>query len=141
VTGGEDDELPDTDGTFTASEYQFEVEASEGSTFTFLNDGPDQLHHAILFDFGDLDPEVVEQNFAAFAASDGEPPAALAEVDFEHLEAGGSGVFSSRGGGTFAAELAAGTTYVVACFISDLEGGPPHAIAYDMWEVFTVDAG
>jgi hypothetical protein len=139
VTGEGGGELPETDGTFTASDYEFSVDASEGSTFSFLNDGPDQLHHAVLFNFGDLDPSIVEENFAAFAASEGEPPEALAEVDFENLEAGGSGVFSADGAGTFSADLAADTTYVVACFISDLDGGAPHAIEHDMWEVFTLD--
>lgn len=139
VTGEGGGELPETDGSFTAVDYDFEIDAAAGDTFTFRNEGPDQLHHVILFNFGDLEAAVVEENFLAFAQSDGEPPPAFAEVDFEALEAGGSGVFSPDGAGTFAGTLEPGITYVAACFINDLEGGPPHAIAYEMFETFTVD--
>ena len=138
VTDGEG-ELPETDGTITAKDYTFEVDVEAGDTFTFRNEGPTQFHHVVLFSFGDLDEDVVTENFPKFLESgdDAPPPPAFKDVDFEKLEAGGSGVFSPGLGGTFSAKLEAGT-YVAACFIGDKTGGPPHAIAKKMWKVFTV---
>ena len=141
VVEGDGDELPETDGTITATDYAFEVDAQAGDKFTFRNDGPTQFHHVVVFNFGDLDAAVVEENFPAFLQGDEEapPPEAFAGVDFENLEAGGSGVFGPDGAGTFSMTLESGNTYAAACFISDREGGPPHAFGHDMWAVFTVD--
>lgn len=138
VTGEAGGELPETDGTITARDYGFEVDvAASAGTFTFRNDGPDQFHHAVIFDFGDVEPDVVEENLPAFMASDGEDvPEALQGVDVD--DAGGSGVFGPGSSGTFAATLEAGRTYAAVCFIQDRTGGPPHVIAHDMFEVFTV---
>ena len=36
-------------------------------------------------------------------------------------------------------KAAAGRTYVFACFVPDREGGEPHAIAYNMFEVVTLE--
>lgn len=137
VTGEGGGELPDGDGSITAHDYRFDVDVSGGEDFTFRNEGPNEIHHAVLVDFGDTDPAVVEENLAAFlAAEEGDPPPealADAEVDFE---VGGSGVFTPGLGGTFSADVESGNTYAVVCFISDRAGGPPHAIAYGMWDVF-----
>jgi hypothetical protein len=50
-------------------------------------------------------------------------------------------VFSSGLGNQFTVPggFESGRTYVLACFISDRAGGPPHAIAHDMYKVFTVE--
>lgn len=139
VTDGDVGELPSTDGTITAQDYEFSVDVQAGDRFTFRNEGPDQLHHAVLFSFGDLDPAVVEENIPGFfAEEDAPPPEAFADLDFENFEAGGSAVFSAGLGGTFDAVLESGTTYAAVCFISDKTGGPPHVAAYDMYEVFQV---
>lgn len=140
VGPGEEGELPEADGTFVVRDYEFEVPSSAGESFTVINEGPEQFHHAILFNFGDLDEAVVEENLPAFLAGDENtpPPEPLAGIDFENLEAGGSGVFGPDGGGTFDATLEAGNTYAVVCFIQDRTGGPPHALAYNMWDTFTV---
>jgi ribosomal protein L12E/L44/L45/RPP1/RPP2 len=138
VTEGPSGELPETDGTITAVDYSFEVDVQAGEAFTFVNEGPIQFHHAVLFNFGSLDPAVVEDNIAAFLETE-EPPEALADGLPEEVYAGGSAVFSPGLGGTFRATLESGTTYAAVCFIGDRAGGPPHAFAYDMYEVFTVD--
>lgn len=142
VTGEAEGELPDTEGSITASDYEFEVDlvAAEDGTFTFRNDG-EQFHHAVVFNFGDIAPEDVEENLVEFMGSEGDtpPPEPFAQLDFEQFEAGGSGVFGPGGAGTFAATLESGNTYAVVCFIQDRSGGPPHVVAYDMFEVFTVE--
>lgn len=139
VTGDGGGDLADTDGTITARDFGFDVDVAAGESFTFRNDGPNELHHAVLVDFGDADPAVVEENFAELVSADegAPPPEALADtvIDFE---VGGSGVFTPGLSGTFAAPLESGHTYAVVCFISDRAGGAPHAIEYDMWEVFQV---
>jgi hypothetical protein len=96
-------------------------------------------------DFGTNDPDVVEDEFMSLLESEGDPSAMgdseldMDQVDFEF---GGSGVFGPDGAaGTFDASFQDGNTYVVVCFIQDRTGGPPHAIAYDMWQVFQVGDG
>jgi len=140
VTGDGDGELPDTDGTFTARDYSFEVDVAAGDTFTFTNEGPNEFHHVVLANFGDLDPAVVEENLPAFVQADEAtpPPEAFANVDFENAFLPGSGVFSPGIGGTFSSTLESGNTYAVFCFLQDRTGGPPHAVAYNMYDVFQV---
>jgi hypothetical protein len=147
VTAGDDDaELPEADGEIVATDYAFDIDVdSSGSTINFRNDGPQQFHHAIVMDFGTNDPDVVEDEFMTLLESEGDPSAMgdseldMDQVDFEF---GGSGVFGPDGAaGTFDASFQDGNTYVVVCFIQDRTGGPPHAIAYDMWQVFQVGDG
>lgn len=136
-----DDELPETGGSITATDYAFEVDVAAGDTFTFRNDSPEQFHHAIVFNFGTIDAATVEENLPAFLQSeeDDAPPPGFEEVDFSQLEAGASGVFGPGLGGTATATFAEGNTYAAVCFIQDRAGGPPHAFAYDMYEVFQVE--
>ena len=140
VTEGSAAELPETDGTITAVDYDFEVDVQAGEAYSFQNDGPEQFHHAVLFNFADIEPAVVEENIKAFLESEGpeDAPEPLAGLEGDPF-AGGSSVFSPGLGGTFKATLEAGNTYAVVCFISDRTGGPPHAIGNDMFEVFTVE--
>ena len=139
VDDGDGAELPETDGTFTTTDYGFTVDAKAVDTYTITNDGS-QFHHVVLFNFGDLDPEIVKENLPAFfAAEEGDPPPeAFAEVDLANLDVGGSGVFGPGGSGTFELTLEEGTTYAAVCFIQDRAGGPPHAFAHDMYDAFTV---
>ncbi len=142
VTEGDDGgELPETDGTITALDYGFEVDVQAGSSFTFRNDSSQQFHHAIVFNFGTIDRATVEENLPAFfeGGPDQPPPPAFADLDFEKLEGGHSGVFGPGGSGTAIGTFQSGNTYAAVCFIQDRTGGAPHAIAYDMFEVFEVE--
>lgn len=141
VTGEAGGELPDTDGTITVQDYSFDVDVSAGDTYTFKNEAENQTHHAVLINFGDLDPALVEENLPAFILADNNeapPPDAFAEVDFDNAFIPGSGVFSPGFSGTFSTTLESGNTYAVLCFIQDLAGSAPHAIEYDMFDVFQV---
>jgi hypothetical protein len=142
VSGEKDGELPDTDGTFVARDYGFDVDVGAGDTYTFSNDGPNQFHQAVLLNFGDLAPEVVEENLPAFVESFIEgapPPEVFAGLDPRSVfDVGESGTFSPGFSGTFSASLESGTTYAVVCFMWDRAGGPPHAVAHNMFEAFRV---
>lgn len=141
VTEGEGGTLPAGEGTITAKDYSFDVSVQAGEQFVFRNTGPAQFHHAIVFNFGMLDPKVVEENLPKFLESEetDPPPDAFKDLDFENLEAGGSGVMGpANEAGTFRADLTAGNTYAVVCFIADRAGGPPHAFAHGMSTVFQV---
>ncbi len=143
VTGGEAGDLPEADGRITARDYTFDVEVT-GSTeqVVFFNDGPDQYHHAILIDFENLDPKVVEENLPAlFESEEGTPPPdVFKDIDLEGPEAGFTGVFSPGLGGISPMKIEEGKTYVLACFLPDKTGGPPHAIAKGMRTVFKAGA-
>ena len=141
VTEGGDAELPDGDGEIVARDYDFEVDVSGPGTMVFRNEGPDQLHHAVLVDFGTNSPEVAEQAIGPLVQSgEDDPPPDIEGFDMEQVnfDMAGSGVFGPGLGGTFEAEVTPGNTYAVVCFISDRAGGPPHAIGMEMYEVFTV---
>lgn len=135
VTEGEA-ELPESDATITAVDYGFEVDVPDDGAqeITFRNDGPLQLHHAVLVGFGDVPVDEARTTLQEVLTSEEEGPPPEG-VDFE---VGESAVFSSGLGGTFEATLEPGNTYAVVCFISDRAGGPPHAFGHDMIEVFTV---
>lgn len=144
VKPGEAGDLPETDGNqIIARDYTFDVKLTAGAEeFVFRNEGPDQLHHVVLFSFGDVEPAVVEENLPAFfeAGEDAPPPPAFKDVDFEKLEAGDGPVLTTGLGATstLARPLESGT-YAAVCFISDRTGGPPHAIGKGMRTVFTVE--
>jgi hypothetical protein len=142
VTEGEATELPETDGEIVAVDYGFEITGATGpGTFTFRNDGPDQHHHALVVDFGTNEASVAEEALPLLVAGDEDAPPPdvegfdMGQVDFEFA---GTGVFGPGLGGTFEADFQEGNTYALVCFISDSEGGPPHAIGMEMYEVFTV---
>lgn len=141
VLEGDGGELPEGDGQITARDYDFEVDVSGPGTMVFRNEGPDQLHHAVLVDFGTNTPEVAEQAIGPLVqGGEDDPPPDIEGFDMEQVnfDMGGSGVFGPGLGGTFEADLTSGSTYAVVCFISDRAGGPPHAIGMEMYEVFTV---
>jgi hypothetical protein len=68
-------------------------------------------------------------------APEGQPPPPGA---VEPEDVGFSGVFGPGRGSTWELTLEAGRTYLMACFIQDLSGGPPHAVKYGMYKAFTV---
>lgn len=141
VTDGAVTELPEGDGEIVASDYAFDVDISGPGTMVFRNEGPGQHHHAVLIDFGTNSPEVAEQAIGPLMqAGEDDPPPDIEGLDMDavNFDFGGSGVFGPGLGGTFEADVVEGNTYAVVCFISDREGGPPHAIGMDMYEVFAV---
>ena len=141
VTEGEVTELPETDNEIVARDYEFEPDITGPGTVTFRNEGPDQLHHAVIVDFGTTSVEVAEQAIEPLLNSgEDAPPPDIEGLDPEQVnfDFGGSSVFGPGLGGTFEAEFESGNTYALVCFISDRAGGPPHAIGMDMYEVFAV---
>jgi plastocyanin len=142
VDGVDEPTLPETDSTITARDYGFDVDVQAGDqTVAFYNEGPEQIHHAVLFAFSEGTTE--EAGLAAlttFLASEDQEAPPPPELDFESTDAlNDSAVYSEGQGGTFDVTLASGRSYAVLCFLSDREGGPPHAIAHQMVETFTVE--
>lgn len=143
VSGGDEEPaLPDGDSSITARDYGFDVDVQAGDqTVNFTNEGPDQVHHAVLFAFTEgTSEDDAATALEAFLASEDEEAPPPPELDLEGSDSlGDSAVFSEGQGGTFELELESGRTYGVLCFLSDRDGGPPHAVAHDMYEIFTVD--
>lgn len=133
--------LPEADGTITASDYTFAAEIPAGATvINFVNDGPDQVHFAGIdgpFPEGTT-PEDAEAAFATLIQleDDEAPPEGTPTAE----EFAFSGVASAGNAIQFPAPSAfAPGTYIAYCFIQDRAGGPPHAIAYQMYKAFTVE--
>ncbi|MEL7207826.1 MAG: hypothetical protein AAGK32_06270, partial [Actinomycetota bacterium] len=132
-------ELPESDNTITARDFSFDVDVSAGEGFNFANDGPDQYHHAVVFNFGASDPAVVEENVVPFFASDdGALPEGI-EVDFTNFNTANTAVFGPGSSGSGVGTFESGNTYAVVCFIQNLDGGEPHLFGENMFEVFTVE--
>jgi plastocyanin len=133
--------LPEADGSITAVDYGFEVDVEAGdSAVNFVNAGPDQVHFASVSVFPEgTDATAAEEAFQTLLElpEDQPPPEDLAlpeDIAF-------SGIFSTGLGGAMQVPdgFESGRTYVTVCFIQDRAGGPPHAIANQMYEVFTVE--
>lgn len=138
--GEENVTLPETDGAITAVDYGFEVDVSDGDQeITFLNDGPDEVHFGSISVFPEgTDEAAAEAAFQTLLQSeDGPPPEGTVMPE----DVGFSGIFSTGLGNTFemSEPFQSGRTYIVTCFIQDRAGGPPHAIAHQMYEVFAVE--
>jgi len=141
VTGpAVDAELPARDATVTATdegqgedkEYDFEFAGLKAGAneVRFENTG-DELHHALFFPMRrGVTIKQVEDAFAAEGEPEGPPP-----VDFEN--AVGTSVIDGGIAQNISLDLKAGK-YAVVCFISDREGGPPHA-AKGMLKELTVE--
>lgn len=136
VTGSGGTTPPTSSSTVTAHDYGFVTNLKAGTqTIAFTNTGPKQWHFADISVFP-KGTTVVQAQAAMpkLLASQGPPPAGVPTF----YEVASSQLASPGNGNTFTATLEAGRTYVVLCFISDLAGGPPHAIAHQMYKVFTV---
>lgn len=132
--------LPDDGPTITARDHSFETSGlvAGDNTVLFRNAGPEEPHHAVVLEFpAGVNEAAALRALRAFAAAQrggrapppGTPqPAPIGDIQF----------FDPDLGGTFDATLQAGRTYVVACFISDRAGGPPHAFAHDMVKPLTI---
>lgn len=165
VTGDAEPTAPEGQ-TITAIDYGFEglEDLEAGDEFVGLN-SPDskELHFIGISDYGkDVTAEEAEASFekelAAFAGGGGEEggteeegggggtddPAGQADEEeppegvIESEEVGGTFPLSPGYGTTFKAELKAGNTYLLFCFLSDAQGGPPHAVANKMYKAFTI---
>lgn len=140
VTEGEAGELEEADGTIAATDYGFEPDVSAGDTvINFRNDGPDEIHFASLsvYPEGTTAEQAEEQFQQLLQSEEGPPPPGVVEpeeVAFSGIASAGLGIRFEVPGG-----FESGRTYLAACFIQDRAGGPPHAIAYQMYEAFTVE--
>lgn len=120
VTGEEsDEELPEGDGTVTAIEYGFEAEElPSGEVEIDFENGGAQPHHLIAAPLkGDATAADVEQ---AIKSEKGQPP-----IDEEGTQ--NTAVLEGGEGQVVTLDLKPGR-YALLCFISDRQGGPPHAL-------------
>lgn len=134
-------ELPEADGTITAIDYDFEADVKAGdTTINFVNDGPAQVHFASVSILPEgTDAAAAEAAFETLISL--EEGAAPPEGTPEPEDVAFSGVFSSGLGAQFTVPggFESGRTYLLACFIQDRSGGPPHAIGNKMYKAFTVE--
>jgi uncharacterized cupredoxin-like copper-binding protein len=141
VSGGDAaPQLPAADGSITATDYAFEADLEAGDTsVNFVNEGPEQVHFASVSAYPEgTDAAEAEEAFKALVQAEGKPPQGLPQSE----DVGFSGIYSDGLGGQFQlfqGEFEAGRTYLFSCFIQDRAGGPPHAIAYDMYEAVTIE--
>lgn len=120
---GEGD-LPDHVGTITAEDYTFTGEGLKAGNnkVLFENTGPDQIHHAQLFPIAD---GATFEDALAFMSlpDDAPPPEGPPPVDFDN----GVGTMVMLPGQEQVVDLnLVKGNYLVACFIQDRAGGPPH---------------
>lgn len=119
VTGDESDDELEADTTVTAAEYLFDAEGlTAGKTeVDFRNDGA-QPHHMLIAPLvGDGTAKEAEE---AFKGKGGKPP-------FDEKEIQGTAVIEGGESQLVELDLKKGR-YLFFCFITDREGGPPHAV-------------
>jgi plastocyanin len=140
-------DLPKADGTITAHDYTFDVDVSaDTSTVNFVNTGSeDQVHFGTISEFpeGTSEADALAAFAGAFSSEGGPPPEGAIQPSDDDF--GFTGVFSKGLGShlTISKRFKSGHTYVIACFISDRTGGPPHALpaeagGHGMVKAFTV---
>jgi hypothetical protein len=131
--------LPPADGSIVATDYAFDVDIEAGDrTVQFVNDGPAQVHFSTV----DVYPKGVdvEEAKAAFEAlsEPGPLPQGVPRTRF----LGFSGIASEGLSTTFElyhGRFESGRTYLFACYLADRTGGKPHAEAYDMYTIVTIE--
>ncbi|HEY5977134.1 MAG TPA: plastocyanin/azurin family copper-binding protein [Solirubrobacterales bacterium] len=119
VSGEADDAELESDKTVTAAEYKFEADGLEAgeNEVAFENVGA-QPHHLIVAKL--KDGATFKEVQDAIKTNKGEPPLE---------EEGGDHTAVIEGGETQLVELNLEPgTYAMMCFISDRQGGPPHAV-------------
>lgn len=131
--------LPEAQGTITAVDYGFDaaIEA-EDSVINFVNDGPNEDHSAAISVFPPgTSAQDAQGAIVTLLQEEGTPPEGTPlaeEIGFSGIASAGLGIQFEVPGG-FQPE----TVYVIFCFVSDRAGGPPHAVANDMYWVFEVE--
>ena len=138
--GNDDATIPPTDGAIRAGDYLFDVDvAAGGSTVTFTNTSDNQFHFVLLADFGTTDPAALEAAVPVLlTADDSTPPPDGIDPSQVNFDFAASGVMGPGSSGTFDVTFESGHTYLALCFVSDVEGGLPHAIQHHMYKVFQV---
>lgn len=145
VNAGDAGELPEADGTITAADYTFDIDVAAGDeSINFTNTGAeDQVHFGAILQFPEGTSE--EDALATFAAFNSEEGPGEDSVQPSDDDYGFTGVYSKGLGGSVAVDdgFAPGT-YIIACFISDRVGGPPHGVpeadgGHGMVKAFTVE--
>jgi hypothetical protein len=137
VTGSGGTETPTAGASIIARDYAFELNGLKAGeqTIVFKNDGPEQWHFADIMVFPKgVTVAQATANAKKLLASNGPPPPGVKQP----VPLVSSQIASPGHGSTFKATLVAGRAYVVLCFASDRQGGPPHAIGHHMYKVFTV---
>lgn len=137
VTGTGGNAIPTAASSLSAHDYGFDVSNLKAGeqTIAFNNVGPLQWHFAEILAFP-KGTTIAQAQVAVpkLLASQGPPPAGVPQP----TNVASSQIASPGYGNTFTATLEKGRTYVVLCFVSDKKGGPPHAIAHQMFKVFSV---
>jgi hypothetical protein len=119
VTGEESDEEVEADTTVSAFEYGFDADTlSSGETEIAFDNSGAQPHHLIASPaVGDATAEEVE---TFFKTEKGKPPIEEKGTQTTAVIEGGEGQVVTL-------DLEPGR-YILYCFISDRQGGPPHAL-------------
>jgi hypothetical protein len=138
VTGEGGEATPTADAELVAKDYSFDVDSITAGEqeIAFVNDGPTEWHFAAIMQYPEgTTVAKAEADLPKLLASEGPPPAGVVSPE----PFADSGVASPGFGNTFNATFESGRTYVALCFVGDKKGGPPHAIAHQMFKVFTVE--
>jgi hypothetical protein len=119
ISGEASDETVEADETVDAFEYEFEAEPlPSGEVEVAFDNTGDEPHHLLASRLtGDSTAEDVEQ---FFESEKGKPP-------FEEKGFQSTAVIEGGEGQLVTLDLKPGR-YVLFCFISDRQGGPPHAL-------------
>lgn len=122
--------LPPTDARVVARDGGLAVTGLEAGdeTVSFTNEGPAEIHNAVVFEYPGVDPAGAAAAFRARFQDQPGPPGTAGG-----RETSRSAVFDPGRGGTFRGAFRPGHTYVFACFVGDRAGGPPHAVTRDMF--------
>jgi hypothetical protein len=122
VVSGEqpDAELPETEGTITAREYLFESEGlTAGKNEVLFDNAGAQPHHVIA---AQIKPGFTIEDVRKFAKTEkGKPP-----IDEQGSVV--SAVLEGQTSQVVTLDLPKPGKYALLCFISDRQGGPPHAL-------------
>jgi len=139
VKGDDGASLPPGDGTLVATDYAFKLSPFTAGphTYVFRNESPAQPHFAAIGEFpAGVDAEDGRKALEAlFGATPGTPPP---EGTPQPVDVAFAEPLDPHSGATFQVTLEAGRTYSVTCFLSDRQGGQPHAVNQKMYAVFTV---
>lgn len=132
VTGeAEETELPEGEGTVNAFEYGFEAEGLKAGANQILFDNTGaQPHHVIAFPI--IGNAKIEDVTTFFKTEKGKPPVSFEQETSTAVIEGGTSQLVDL-------DLSKPGRYAFLCFISDRQGGPPHALKGMISEVEVVE--